>query len=86
MVQHNYDSDSVQELLNWVKKTIETGNYPTGKFQINKCTTITDCKQFLNSLMAMVTRNWENPTFYPVIDQLWEFREKWENKENKEEA
>ena len=27
------------------------------------------------------SRNWENPTFHPTIEQLWEFREKWENKE-----
>jgi hypothetical protein len=29
----------------------------------------------------MIGRNWENPTFHPTIDQLWEFREKWEGKE-----
>ena len=41
-----------------------------------------DGKSYLESLIAMISRNWENPTFYPTIEQLWEFREKWENKES----
>ena len=81
MAQHTYDNESVQELLNWAKKMLETKNYPTEKYQLNKCTTIIDSKQNLESLSAMIDRNWENPTFYPIIEQLWEFREKWENKE-----
>ena len=40
-------------------------------------------KTYLESLVAMIGRNWENPTFHPTIDQLWEFREKWEGKEKK---
>ena len=74
MTQHTYDNESVQELL-------ETKNYPTEKYQLNKCTTIIDGKQYLESLIAMIDRNWENSTFHPIIEQLWEFREKWENKE-----
>lgn len=81
MAQHTYDNDSVQELLDWTKKMIETKNYPTEKYQLNKYTTIIDGKQYLESLVAMIARNWENSTFHPIIDQLWEFREKWENKE-----
>lgn len=81
MAQHTYDNESVQELLNWAKKMLETKNYSTEKYQLNKCTTIIDSKQYLESLSAMIDRNWENPTFYPIIEQLWEFREKWENKE-----
>jgi hypothetical protein len=50
-------------------------------YQVNKCTTIIDGKSYLESLIAMISRNWENPTFHPTIEQLWEFREKWENKE-----
>ena len=81
MAQHTYDNEAVQELLNWAKKMIETKNYPTERYQVNKCTTIIDGKSYLESLIAMISRNWENPTFHPTIEQLWEFREKWENKE-----
>lgn len=81
MAQHTYDNDTVQELLAWAKKMLETKNYPTEKYQLNVCTTIIDGKQYLESLTAMIARNWENSTFHPIIDQLWEFREKWENKE-----
>ena len=80
MAQHTYDNEAVQE-LNWAKKMIETKNYPTERYQVNKCTTIIDGKSYLESLIAMISRNWENPTFHPTIEQLWEFREKWENKE-----
>ena len=40
MEQHTYDNESVQELLDWAKKMVETNNYPTERFKINKCTTI----------------------------------------------
>lgn len=82
MVQHTYDSESVQELLDWAKKMIETKNYPTEKYQIDKCTTIVDGKSYLESLVAMITRNWENSTFHPIIEQLREFRRQWENRES----
>ena len=81
MTQHTYDNESVQELLNWAKKMLETKNYPTEKYELNKCTTIINGKTYLESLVAMIGRNWEDPTFHPTIDQLWEFREKWEGKE-----
>ena len=29
MEQHTYDNESVQELLDWAKKMVETNNYPT---------------------------------------------------------
>ena len=54
---------------------------PREKYELNKCTTIINGKTYLESLVAMIGRNWENPTFHPTIDQLWEFREKWEGKE-----
>ena len=60
MAQHTYDEESVQELLGWAKKMLETKNYPTEKYQV------------------MISKNWENPTFHPTIEQLWEYREKWE--------
>ena len=47
MVQHTYDNESVQELLDWAKKMVETNNYPTERFKINKCTTIIDGKHYL---------------------------------------
>ena len=60
MAQHTYDNEAVQELLNWAKKMIETKNYPTERYQVNKCTTIIDGKSYLESLIAMISRNWEN--------------------------
>ena len=36
MAQHTYDNEAVQELLNWAKKMIETKNYPTERYQVNK--------------------------------------------------
>lgn len=81
MEQHTYDNESVQELLGWAKKMLETKNYPTEKYQIDKCTVIIDCKAYLESLIAVIARNWENPTFHPSIDQLWQFRRKWEGGE-----
>lgn len=83
MTQHSYDSESVQELIDWGKKMLDTKNYPTEKYQINKCTSIIDCKLYLESLVAMISRNWENVTFHSTIEQLWEYREKWESKEEK---
>ena len=65
MAQHTYDEESVQELLGWAKKMIETKNYPTEKYQVNACTSIIDGKLYLESL-------------HPTIEQLWEYREKWE--------
>lgn len=53
MAQHTYDNEAVQELLNWAKKMIETKNYPTERYQVNKCTTIIDGKSYLESLIAM---------------------------------
>ena len=70
MAQHTYDNEAVQELLNWAKKMIETKNYPTERYQVNQCTTIIDGKSYLESLIAMISKNWENPTFYPTIEQL----------------
>ena len=66
MAQHTYDNEAVQELLNWAKKMIETKNYPTERYQVNKCTAIIDGKSYLESLIAMISRNWENQTFIPL--------------------
>lgn len=84
MDQHIYENESVQELLVWAKKMLETKNYPTEKYHINKCTTIIDGKLYLEALIAVISRNWENPTFHPTIEQLWEYRQKWESKVEKD--
>lgn len=84
MDQHIYENESVQELLVWAKKMLETKNYPTEKYHINKCTAILDGKLYLESLIAVISRNWENPTFHPTIEQLWEYRQKWEGKVEKD--
>ena len=83
MAQHTYNNESVQELLDWAKKKLETKDYSTEKFEINKCTTVINSKLYLESLIAMISRNWENPTFHSTIEQLWEYKEKWENRGEK---
>ena len=73
-MENNYDYDSVQELLTWAKETLKNKTYPQGEFQINKATKVLDCGSYLSSMIQMISRNWENPTFYPTINQLSEFR------------
>ncbi|HCJ27456.1 hypothetical protein PO397_23015 [Bacteroides ovatus] len=73
-MENNYDYDSVQELLTWAKETLKNKTYPQGEFQINKATKVLDCGSYLSSMIQMISRNWENPTFYPTINQLREFR------------
>ena len=51
MAQHTYDEESVQELLGWAKKMLETKSYPTEKYQLNSCTSIIDGKLYLESLI-----------------------------------
>lgn len=67
MAQHTYDNEAVQELLNWAKKMIETKNYPTERYQVNKCTTIIDGKSYLESLIAMISRNWRIRLFILLL-------------------
>lgn len=74
--EKKYDYDSINELLTWAKETLNNKRYPSGEFQLNKCAKILDCGKFLDSMIAVISRNWENPTFYPTIDQLRTFREK----------
>ncbi|GAE84288.1 DUF6965 family protein [Bacteroides reticulotermitis] len=79
MELHSYDEESVKGLLDWAQDLLDSQKYPTGKFTMNKCTVILDCKHFLVSMIAMITRNWENPTFHPTIEELWEFRKQYES-------
>ena len=76
MEQNNYDQDSIQELLSWAQETLNKKKYPTGEYQINKCTKALDCGKYLESMISMISKNWENPTFHPTIDQLREFKTK----------
>lgn len=74
-MENNYNHDSIQELLTWAKDTLDNKKYPVGEFQLDSCAKILDCGKYLDSMIAVISRNWENPTFYPPIDQLRAFRE-----------
>ena len=66
-----YNQESVQEILSWAQKILENKAYPKGNIQLNK---ILDCGSFLSTMIQMVSKNWENPTFNTAIDQLREFK------------
>lgn len=76
--ESKYDHDSVSELLSWAQDTLKNKTYPEGRYQVNKATTVIDCASYLSSMIQMISKNWENPTFYPTIDQLREFKSKLE--------
>ena len=69
-----YNQESVQEILSWAQKILENKAYPKGNIQLNKSTKILDCGSFLRTMIQMVSKNWENPTFNTAIDQLREFK------------
>lgn len=75
---HNYDRESVEELLNWAKNMLKnkTYPYPETPYQLNRSTKILDCSYYLDSAIATISVHWENSTFHPTIEHLWEFREK----------
>lgn len=74
--ENKYDHDSVQELLAWAQEVLNSKAFPVGECQLNKSTKILDCGKYLESMISMISKNWENPTFHSTIDQLREFREK----------
>lgn len=76
IMEQKYDYETVKELLDWAQELLDSKKYPSGIFKLSNCATITDCGMFLRSMVSMVSRNWENPTFYPVVDQLRTFRVK----------
>lgn len=76
--ENKYNHDSVQELLAWAQGLLNNKAYPPGEYQLNKSTKILDCGKYLESMISMISRNWENPNFYPTIDQLREFKSKLE--------
>ena len=69
-----YNQESVQEILSWAQKILENKAYPKGNIQLNKSTKILDFGSFLSTMIQMVSKNWENPTFNTAIDQLREFK------------
>ena len=69
-----YNQESVQEILSWAQKILENKAYPKGNIQLNKSTKILDCGSFLSTMIQMVSKNRENPTFNTAIDQLREFK------------
>ena len=71
-----YDYESIQELIIWMQNILKNKSYPHGKYQLNKSTTIIDCSKYIESMISMILKNWENPTYYPTIDQVREFRAK----------
>ncbi len=76
--ENKYDYDAVNELLTWAKDVLEYKKYPAEEFQLDKCAKILDCGKYLDSMIAVISGNWGNPTFYPTIDQLRAFRAKME--------
>lgn len=73
-MKNKYDQEAVQELLAWAQGTLNNKTYPAGEYQVNKSTKILDCAKYLDSMISVISKNWENPTFHPTIDQLREFR------------
>jgi len=45
-------------------------------FQLDKCTRTLDCGKFLDSMILVVSRTWENSPFYQIIDHLRQFIER----------
>lgn len=61
-------------MITWAQETLNNKTYPAGEYQVNKCAKILDCVKYLEAMVAMISKNWENPTFHPTIDLLREFR------------
>lgn len=77
-MEQNYDKEAVKELLSWAQDVLDNKRYPSGRFQVNKSVAVLDCGKYLDSMMSMISYNWENPTFHPTIDQLRSFQSKLE--------
>ena len=66
---------------NWNNDIAELENYftsielPTQPFNLNKCSTITDCSLFFKSHFAAVTGNKGNRTFLPYLNRLQELKQ-----------
>lgn len=75
-MEYQYDYPNVSKLLEWAKDRLQTGNYPKEPFQLNRCVKVNDCKMGLECYISTITDHWDNPTFHPVIKQLYELKEK----------
>lgn len=75
-IESSYNLESVSELLTWAQDTLANKKCPQGEFQINVSTKVINCTEYLKSMFSVISNNRENPTFFPAIDQLREFREK----------
>lgn len=67
-------------MITWAQETLNNKAYPAGEYQVNKSAKILDCAKYLDSMISVISKNWENPTFHPTIDQLRVFRTKIESK------
>lgn len=75
---NKYDQESIRELLSWAQNTLNNKTYPEGELVLDKCIKVIDCKSHIEAMIQMISKNWENPTFYPTIDMFRKFREKLE--------
>lgn len=83
MEENKYDQESIRELLSWAQNTLAQNTlnnktYPKGELVLDKCIKVIDCKSHIEAMIQMISKNWENPTFYPTIDMFRRFREKLE--------
>ena len=78
MEENKYDQESIRELLTWAQNTLNNKTYPEGEIALDKCIKVKDVKAHMEAMIQMISKNWENPTFYPTIDMFRRFREKLE--------
>ena len=76
MEKDRYDQESIRELLSWAQDTLKNKTYPEGGMVLDKCIKVIDCKSHIEAMIQMISKNWENPTFYPTIDLFRRFRDK----------
>ena len=75
---NKYDQESIRELLSWAQDTLNNKTYPEGGLVLDNCIKVKDVKAHMEAMIQMISKNWENPTFYPTIDMFRRFREKLE--------
>ncbi|MFK2217236.1 DUF6965 family protein [Bacteroides fragilis] len=73
-MEEKYRLSNITELINWGKQLLVSGKYPN-ELQLDKASKIVDCKYYIESMTMMIGARWENPTYYPCIDQFYRFRE-----------
>lgn len=65
--ENKYDQESIRELLTWAQNTLNNKTYPEGELVLDKCIKVIDCKSHIEAMIQMISKNWENPTFYPTM-------------------